>query len=32
MGLNEIANELLHSKKVQFSGVKINEILLVIWY
>ena len=32
MNLNEIANELPDSSKVQFSGVKINEFLLVIWY
>ena len=25
MNLNKIANELPHSNKVQFSGVKINE-------
>ena len=28
MNLNEIANELLHSNKVQFSGVKINELFI----
>ena len=32
MNLNEIANELPDSNKVQFSGVKINEFLPVIWY
>ena len=30
MNLNEIANELPHFNKVQFSGVKINEFLPVI--
>ena len=32
MNLNEIANELPDSNKVQFFGVKINEVLPVIWY
>ena len=32
MNLNEISNELPNSNKVQFSGVKINECLPVIWY
>ena len=32
MNLNEIANELPDFNKVQFSGVKINESLPVIWY
>ena len=32
MNLNEIANELPDSNKVQFSGAKINEFLPVIWY
>ena len=32
MNLNEIANKLSDSNKVQFSGVKINEFLPVIWY
>ena len=30
MSLNEIVNELPHSNKVQFSGVKRNEFLPVI--
>ena len=32
MNLNEIANELPDSNKVQFSVVKINEFLPVIWH
>ena len=32
MNLNEIANELPDSNKVQFPGVKINKFLQVIWY
>ena len=32
MNLNEIANELSDCNKVQFSGVKINKFLPMIWY
>ena len=32
MNLNKIANELPDCNKVQFSGVKINDFLPVIWY